>query len=829
MRGRVKARGRGVDIYTLVASARPPSLRNFSERFELRSQAGTGGMGMVFQAMDRQTGQLVAIKILQGKSETDLLRFNQEATMLSELRHENIVRYVDHGVTPGGDAYLAMEWLQGETLEDRLMRGPLSPASVAVLSARVLGGLAAAHARNIVHRDIKPSNIFLVDWQLDGVRLLDFGIARRVLSPKRFTKMGSTVGTPMYAAPEQARGEPDLDGRADVFSFGSVLYECLVGTPPFSGDTPMEVMQKICAAAPIRLGARRSGLPAELERLVESMLERDRRDRPQDAGKLASAFAALTTKLGLPPEESEDTLRKQPPSPVRQIGDTEQRVMCALMVAFRGPTEGLGDVEKDIERFGGTVDRLADRSLLVTLSGRGMMREQALQLARCALSLRRRLPQAALAIATGRASLLGRAPMGPVLERLGDLLDRLTAGAIAIDPVMARLLPSRFRVDRVGDRRHLIGELPQDGRPRSTRGRPAPFVGREAEMGKLMSIYQDCATNGHPRAALVLGGVGTGKSRLRQELLDAIGRNMDVPKPLVLQVAGELVGGATQYPLLGRIFGSAGINLAPPVGPREVQEAFTMWLRSRSSEAPVLLLMDDVQWADLPCLLITAAALKVLGDRPICVVAFGRPEVDERIPATWGGCAVERLKMAPLPRLAGETLLRHLLPGPTPDIENFVLDRWEGNPFFIEELVEAVRETAGKAPETVLGLVEQRFEEFSPEVRRALRAASLYGDEGFSPDGVVALLGERGRRDLGDCLGILVAREVLQRWSTPDGETVYRFRHRLLREAAYRMLPAPERKMGRKLARAFLQSAGRGLPEFLRMPGTQSTSVAVAT
>src|SRR5262245_33595985 len=223
-------------------------------------------MGMVFQAIDRKTGHLCAVKILQGKSETDLLRFNQESAMLSELRHPHIVRYVDHGVTPGGDAFLAMEWLQGETLEDRLMRGPLPPASVAVLAARVLDGLAAAHAKNIVHRDIKPSNIFLVDWPLEDLRVLDFGIARRVLSPKRFTKVGSTVGTPMYAAPEQARGEADLDGRADIFSFGSVLYECLVGTPPFSGDSPMEVMQKICAAAPIRLGARRSGLPAELEK-----------------------------------------------------------------------------------------------------------------------------------------------------------------------------------------------------------------------------------------------------------------------------------------------------------------------------------------------------------------------------------------------------------------------------------------------------------------------------------------------------------------------------------------------------------------------------------
>jgi hypothetical protein len=808
-------------------------------------------MGTVYQAVDRQTGQVVAVKILHGKSHTDAARFDQEARLLAELRHPGIVGYVDHGVTSHGESYIAMEWLAGETLEERLMRGPLSPATVASLGRRVLEAMAAAHERGIIHRDIKPSNIFLVDWKLDDTRILDFGIARRVFDPKRFTKAGSTVGTPMYTAPEQARGDRDVDARADVFSLGSVLFECLTGEPPFTGESPMEVMAKICIGAPPRLGPRCPGIPRDLEHLVESMLSQDRRQRPQDAGQLAAAFASLARDL----DDVDERAAAPTVTPTRSsLTDGEQRVMCALLVSMRTgqpePKGGkkilpwmaetrvmpsaiaandTGEIQAFVEPFGGHVDRLLDRSLLVTLPGRGLLREQAVQIARCALALRARLPEASLAIATGRAALLAKLPVGPVVDRLRQMAEGQTAATIRIDESTARLLPTRFKLTP-GRERQLLAESDGDDRPREVASRRGPFVGRDRELSTLVALYREAAEEQVARAALVLAGSGAGKTRVRQELLlalEAEAVDEGLARPLILRASGELVRSPARYPLLGHILTAAGIDLDYNVSAALIQDAWVAWLRARCADGPVLLVLEDMQWADLAGVQLVDAALRLLKDQPLFVLALGRPEVDEQFPALWAERSVERLRLPPLGRKAGQALMRHYIPAATPDNEAFVLDRWEGNPFFLEELVETVLSKVPVVPETVLGLVEARFDELEAEVRRVLRASAIFGNDPFSAEGVVALVGEKSRRELTECLDILTARDILER-CTNDGEPAYRFRARLTREAAYRMLPPGDRALARRLARAFLENAGKTLPEFLSVPMSHSTAVVIA-
>ncbi len=281
-----------------------PSMSRIVEGFHFERPAGAGGMSTVWRATDRRTGQTVAVKVLQRTEVTDMARFHQEAALLAELRHPNIVRYIDRGVAADGNPYIVMEWLEGETLAERLDTSTLSAQGMAHLAARVLEALAAAHGRGVIHRDVKPSNIFLVGWRSDDIRVLDFGVARRLQAKARFTKAGATVGTPFYAAPEQARGERNLDGRADIFSLGCVLYECVSGEPPWVGKTPMEVMAKVCMGPPRRVADRCPGLPAALVRLVDSMLIQDRNKRPGDAVGLAASFAAIAGNLrsepGLP-------------------------------------------------------------------------------------------------------------------------------------------------------------------------------------------------------------------------------------------------------------------------------------------------------------------------------------------------------------------------------------------------------------------------------------------------------------------------------------------------------------------------------------------------
>jgi serine/threonine protein kinase len=829
----------------------PPSARSFADRFELKSQAGSGGMGTVYQAIDRQTQQVVAVKILHGKSGTDAARFDQEAALLAELRHPGIVRYVDHGITSHGESYIAMEWLSGETLEERLMRGPLPPAAVARLGRRVLESLAAAHERNIVHRDIKPSNIFLVDWRLDDTRILDFGIARRVLDTKRFTKVGSTVGTPMYTAPEQARGDRDVDGRSDIFSLGSVLFEALAGEPCFTGETPMEVMAKICIGAPPRLAPVCPGLPPALERTIESMLKQDRRERPGDAGKLADDLARIARDLG---DSVEVVTQNEPPDVHGTLTDGEQRVMCALMIAavptgsrpaLDGrmpprkidpsigetsvvmptvlPANETGSIEKAVEPFGGHVDKLLDRSLLVTLPARGQLREQAAQIARCALALRAQLPDAAMAIATGRAAMLAKLPVGPLIDQAGALLENEKGGAVRIDEVTARLLPARFLLEGSGEKR-LVGESESEDRPRQIAGRVGPFVGRDRELSTLVALFRESAEEGVPRAALVLAGAGAGKTRLRQEFLQALDGEAEEAgvQPTVLRASGELVRSTARYQLLGQVLARAGIDTDWKVNATQIQDAWIEWLRARCAEGPVLLVLEEMQWADLACVQLIDTALRLLKDQSLFVLALGRPEVEDQFPGMWNERAVERLRLPPLGRKSGQTLVRHFIAGANPDTESFILDRWDGNPFFLEELALAVLSGKSIVPETVLGVVEARFDELEPEIRRVARAASVFGDESFSPEGVVALLGEKSRRELTDCLEILVGRDILQRFLN-GGEPVYRFRNRLVREAAYRMLPTGDRALARRLARAFLENSGKTLPEFLVVALSQSS------
>jgi len=205
----------------------------FANRFEIEHAAGSGGMGTVYRAVDRHSGDTVALKLLKsdrgaaGSDGTD--RFGQEAQILSELRHSGIVSHVAHGQTPEGLRFLAMEWLDGQDLSERLARGPLSVRESLRVLEQVADALAIAHRRGIIHRDLKPSNLFLVGRDVNRVKILDFGIARRIAGSQTMTRTGMVVGTPEYMAPEQARGNRDLTPATDLFSLGCVLYECLAG------------------------------------------------------------------------------------------------------------------------------------------------------------------------------------------------------------------------------------------------------------------------------------------------------------------------------------------------------------------------------------------------------------------------------------------------------------------------------------------------------------------------------------------------------------------------------------------------------------------------
>jgi serine/threonine protein kinase len=269
----------------------------FGERFRVLARSGAGGMSTVYRATDLVTGQDIALKVLDERDGTPPERFNAEAALLAELAHPAIVRYVDHGVTAGGERYLAMEWLDGETLEARLTRGPLGIMETLRLAYRVLEGLAVAHRKGIVHRDIKPANLFLPGGDLAGVKLLDFGIASRSVDSRRPGGEGESPGTPAYMSPEQARGDQSLDARSDVFSLGCVLYECLTGAPPFAGESALAVMAKLFLHDSVAVETRRPDLPGPVAVLLTRMLAKEPAARPPTATMLGVEMAAAIVAL----------------------------------------------------------------------------------------------------------------------------------------------------------------------------------------------------------------------------------------------------------------------------------------------------------------------------------------------------------------------------------------------------------------------------------------------------------------------------------------------------------------------------------------------------
>ena len=271
--------------------------------YRVREKLGQGGMGVVYAAEDIRLGRAVALKFLPENARDPQARerLQREARAASALNHPNICTIYDVG-EHAGEYFIAMELLRGETLQQRLWRGPL-PLEIALeIGIQLSDALQAAHAKGILHRDLKPSNIFLGEHGQS--KLLDFGLARSMspapaasdrtatMMDPHLTSPGTALGTVAYMSPEQARGE-ELDARSDLFSLGAVLYEMCGGQAPFAASSTALIFDAILNRNPVPLSRVNPKVPPELERIVAKALERDRDLRYQSAAELRSDLKRL--------------------------------------------------------------------------------------------------------------------------------------------------------------------------------------------------------------------------------------------------------------------------------------------------------------------------------------------------------------------------------------------------------------------------------------------------------------------------------------------------------------------------------------------------------
>lgn len=262
-------------------------------RFDIRRSLGSGGMGEIFEAYDTELQRTVAIKVLASKyveDETMKQRFLREARMASQLNHPNIATIYEIGEA-AGNPYIVMEYVEGETLTDRLVDGPLGFEAIFEIGRQTADALAEAHERGVVHRDIKSSNIMINDR--GKVKVLDFGLAKPLIltnpeaSKTRLTESGTLLGTVSYMSPEQATGRGEVTHLSDIFSLGVVLYEVTTGRLPFEGDTYFQTIEAINKRIPAPIKKHRPDVPKSLVVIVERMLEKSPADRYQSASEVA--------------------------------------------------------------------------------------------------------------------------------------------------------------------------------------------------------------------------------------------------------------------------------------------------------------------------------------------------------------------------------------------------------------------------------------------------------------------------------------------------------------------------------------------------------------
>lgn len=839
-------------------------------RFVIEHLAGRGGMGSVYRALDTSRNEPVALKILLDRDDDGRARFEREARVLAGLVHPGIARYVTHGVAKEGYPYLATAWLEGEDLATRLRRKPLDVGESLLLVQKVAETLEAVHVQGVVHRDIKPQNLFLPAGRVFDVTLLDFGIARLTTAMQVLTQKGAILGTASYMAPEQIRGRSEVGPRADLYALGCVLFECLVGHPPFEAAHPVAVLTKALFDDPRRVSDCVPTTPPWLDDLVAQLLKKDPLRRPRSARDVATMLAEASF-LDPPDEESPGHVSSVPPL----LGSRERRLVCIVLIA-PPPREAPklaflpiqaeeatlriqpGDIERLAERFSARLEPLGRGHFAALLRGAPSAHDLAVRGGHLARGLRKHLPSARIVVALGRDDAGGTQSMGEVIDRAAALLP--DTNQTVLDEPCARLLTSRFVVTPAGSQFLLTGGIASMPPPASLE-QPAPFIVRERETSLLVDLFENTVEEAQASVALVTAPAGAGKARLREELLRRVGARGEPVE--IWSASGNPMSAGSAFAMISAAarsaFGIASDEEAVAACAK-ISAFVARWIEGASTarvsrflgellgfpfpdddeqlfaarrdvilmgnqirraaedlfaaicaERPVLLVFEDLHWGDVATIKLVDGVLRHLANAPLCVLAFASPEIDDVLPGAWSERNVQRIRLAPLARKVCMQMAREALgERATEEVIARIVERAGGNTFLLKELIRGEKRGEGDVfPETVLAMAQLRIEQLDAEARRVLRVASLFGGS-FGQSALSALLGPEAE-GLDTVLSRLVDKKVLVfRRAERSNEPSYAFRHAYLRDAAYEMLTVEDRGLGHLRIALQLEQKGQG-------------------
>ena len=834
-------------------------------RFKLGTRVSASPMGEVFRATDRQTNETVAIKFLRNEaSAEDTARFWREVNVLTSLQHPGIVAYIDHGRWTDSRPYFAMEWLDGEDLDQYAKRNPLGMADSIEVVRRVAQAMAAVHSRGVVHRDLKLSNVFVLNSNLKrGIKLIDFGVVKPAEPDELQTHPGSIIGTPYYMSPEQALGGR-VDSRSDVYSIGAMLFRLITGRRVFDADHVIAYMGRLVLEDAPAASSFRPDVPEILDRALAKLLSRDPDHRPANASVVAQWLSHLPACNNLPPgsEQSVSVLRpKQPHNNVDSSswtvpGTSERRVVGVVLASlpWEAAPPNLVDSLRQILGTEARIQMLQGGQLVAGLGLDATRGDEAVRAARAALKLATTVPDARIAIATGRAESGHQGLAGEALSQAAAQLEHAPPGGIRIGKHTCALLQGRFvvRVDDVGA--VLLHEDSSASDKATVLGQHTPTVGRDLEIDLLLSVFRQVATDRAPRAVLVTGASGMGKSRLR---LEAVKRLLQAhPHAFVLTSRGDsmqslqgisalaqawrarmgVMDGESHQSQIQRVRhyldsiahcpefstdclaefmgltpatqdtdpGSRDTSalLLPHAKKLQVLHSIEAMLLDYGSRVPCVFVLEDLHLMDDLSLELVDMMLANV-ELPLVVFALGRRSPTQDPWQLWPNRAVTRVGLAPLSLQACEQIVSLVLPTLPEDRRTRLAKRSGGNALFLEELMRNEVEGQQELPVSVQALIQARLDQLSPDTRHVIRAASVFGQRFWS-----AAVNELVNRDCEPQIQELTRAELIEPSAPshiPD-QREWSFLQSVVYESAYSSLLHEDRIALHLAAAKWLQS-----------------------
>jgi serine/threonine protein kinase/tetratricopeptide (TPR) repeat protein len=828
-------------------------------RFRIERTVGRGAAGIIFKAFDTQTKQDVALKVIatSGADTAERGRFLREGQILSDLDHPGIVRVVAFGATGEAaevleykfevdSALIAMQWLDGEDLQVRHARAPLSLKQAIDVAAQIANALSAAHARGVIHRDIKPSNIFVLaadsrepatpgaaveasSPERLATKLVDFGVAST--DDVRLTKTDELVGTPAYMSPEQARGDTRADARSDIYSLGATLFELIAGRPPHVGPTSIATLARLVTSPAPRLSDLVDGIPRELDELVDRMLRANRDERPDAAREVHETLDSIRRRI---PDDAHATARTT---------ESHHGVGTRLVTTLVGLHVGYGDTRRDelerLQKLGADAMPLGSDAVVAHLGAQRAHGNEASRAIEAGLALCAR--GARVGIATGRTEVDLLRPAGEIVDRASAIARDADDRRLVVDATTAELARNQFDFTSLPNGT-LAVERPAHA-AQHEQNLASHFVGRDAELVASLSAYDRCTEDATPVILTVSGPPGIGKSRLLREFVARIKERGRSPKlahvrgdpyalTTALGLATQILRGLLDLPqglsfedaLAALADGGLTREVANPLARLMANQPFPEGADSRgardalyismteivlnmAASAPVVVLFEDAQWSDFESIAWLDHVLGRSSGRPLFVFAMMRPAFWREHPRCFAGRDHVRVELRPIARRATREIARSVIgAAATEEMLDQVAQQAAGSPLFAEELARliAAGKDATKAP-TIEAAIQVSLDALDDQARAAAVQASVFGLTVWDA-GVAAVGGPSSEL----ALAKLVAAELLvvQPSSRFANTREYAFKHVLLRDVAFASAGEEQRRALHAAAGRWLASVG---------------------